>query len=154
MGRPRGFDTDEVLQRARDAFVSGGYAGTSVDALLRATGIQRASLYQAFGSKRGLFAAVLSRSASSPDASMAPPDIDVLLVALMDLCSTDEEIRQTVRGQIDRLADRGAAELLGARLLRRAGLLDPVAEPEPIANPKDQLKQRQVKENAHEHRDD
>ena len=37
-GRPRSFDTDEVLDRVRDTFWRYGYAGTSMDQLSAATG--------------------------------------------------------------------------------------------------------------------
>ena len=58
MGRPRGFSEDEVLDAAA-AFVLGGYEGTSIDDLVKALNLHRGSLYQAFGSKHGLFLAAL-----------------------------------------------------------------------------------------------
>jgi AcrR family transcriptional regulator len=54
-GRPREFDRDEVLRRARDAFWRRGYEGTSMADLVEATGIASARLYAAFGSKDDLF---------------------------------------------------------------------------------------------------
>ena len=61
MARPREFNEAEVLDRAMRAFCSHGYEGTSVASLTAATGLVAASLYAAFGSKRGLFEAVLDR---------------------------------------------------------------------------------------------
>jgi TetR/AcrR family transcriptional regulator, transcriptional repressor for nem operon len=55
MGRPRTFDESQVLRQAREAFHDHGYAGTSVEELTAATGLQRSSLYGAFGDKHGLF---------------------------------------------------------------------------------------------------
>jgi AcrR family transcriptional regulator len=55
MGRPRTFDEPQVLRQAREAFHDHGYAGTSVEQLTAATGLQRSSLYGAFGDKHGLF---------------------------------------------------------------------------------------------------
>jgi TetR/AcrR family transcriptional repressor of nem operon len=55
MGRPRTFDEPDVLRRARDAFQDHGYAATSVEQLTAATGLQRSSLYGAFGDKHELF---------------------------------------------------------------------------------------------------
>src|SRR5256714_8246052 len=55
MGRPRSFDEDQVLRAARDQFWSTGYAGTSVDDILTATGLGKGSLYGAFGDKHALF---------------------------------------------------------------------------------------------------
>jgi TetR/AcrR family transcriptional regulator, transcriptional repressor for nem operon len=54
-GRPREFDPDDVLARARDLFWSRGYAATSVQDLVDALAVQRGSLYAAFGDKRSLY---------------------------------------------------------------------------------------------------
>jgi TetR/AcrR family transcriptional regulator, copper-responsive repressor len=58
-GRPRGFDTDQVLGRVRDTFWRYGYAGTSMDQLSAATGLHKPSLYGAFGDKKRLYLAAL-----------------------------------------------------------------------------------------------
>jgi len=58
-GRPRSFDTDEVLDRVRDTFWRYGYAGTSMDQLSAATGLHKPSLYGAFGDKKKLYLAAL-----------------------------------------------------------------------------------------------
>ncbi|HEY6786114.1 MAG TPA: TetR/AcrR family transcriptional regulator [Trebonia sp.] len=55
MARPRSFDENEVLRAARDQFWSTGYAGTSMDDILAATGLGKGSLYGAFGDKHQLF---------------------------------------------------------------------------------------------------
>ncbi len=59
MARPREFDEREVLDRALDVFWTKGFEATSVQDLVNATGLGRASLYAAFGDKEGLFAATL-----------------------------------------------------------------------------------------------
>ena len=61
-GRPRGFDSGEVLGAATERFRTHGYAGTSLDDLVDATGLQRPSLYAAFGDKRALYLATLDRT--------------------------------------------------------------------------------------------
>lgn len=61
MGRPREFDLDEVLEAATEAFWRRGYEATSICDLQEATGLQRGSLYKAFGDKHGLFLAALQR---------------------------------------------------------------------------------------------
>ena len=58
-GRPRSFDTDQVLDRVRDTFWRYGYAGTSMDQLAAATGLHKPSLYGAFGDKKKLYLAAL-----------------------------------------------------------------------------------------------
>lgn len=55
MARPRNFDEMQVMRRARDAFHDGGYAATSIEQLTVATGLQRSSIYGAFGDKHALF---------------------------------------------------------------------------------------------------
>src|SRR5688572_25049598 len=60
MARPRQFDESSVLDRALDLFWSKGYEATSVQDLVDATGLGRASLYGAFGDKEQLFNRVLS----------------------------------------------------------------------------------------------
>ncbi len=54
-GRPRSFDEQEVLGRARDLFWSRGYAATSVQDLVDGLSVQRGSLHATFGDKRSLY---------------------------------------------------------------------------------------------------
>jgi AcrR family transcriptional regulator len=53
------FDRGAVIDAARDVFWQRGYAEAGITELEEATGLTRSSLYNAFGSKRGLFDAVL-----------------------------------------------------------------------------------------------
>jgi TetR/AcrR family transcriptional regulator, copper-responsive repressor len=54
-GRPRAYDPAQALARAAETFWKAGYAGTSLDDLSEATGMNRPSLYAAFGDKRDLY---------------------------------------------------------------------------------------------------
>jgi AcrR family transcriptional regulator len=60
-GRPRTFCTEKALDSAMQVFWRKGYEGTSLVDLTNAIGINSPSLYAAFGSKEGLFRAVLER---------------------------------------------------------------------------------------------
>ena len=55
MARPRQFDADKALDRTMRVFWEHGYHATSVQDLMKAAGIQKQSLYGAFGDKRSLF---------------------------------------------------------------------------------------------------
>ena len=66
LGRPRAFDADKVLDRALQVFWRKGYEGTSLSDLTNAMGINRPSLYAAFGDKEALFRKVLDRYADGP----------------------------------------------------------------------------------------
>jgi TetR/AcrR family transcriptional regulator, copper-responsive repressor len=54
-GRPRAFITDEVLDRVRAVFMEKGFAAASLDDLAAASGLNRPSLYAAFGDKEQLY---------------------------------------------------------------------------------------------------
>jgi TetR/AcrR family transcriptional repressor of nem operon len=61
LSRPREFDRDDVLERAMRVFWRQGYSATSVDDLVRESGINRASAYATFGDKHALFVASIRR---------------------------------------------------------------------------------------------
>jgi AcrR family transcriptional regulator len=54
-GRPRAYEPDVALGKALDLFRKDGFAATSLDDLSTATGMNRPSLYGAFGDKRELY---------------------------------------------------------------------------------------------------
>jgi TetR/AcrR family transcriptional regulator, transcriptional repressor for nem operon len=63
--RPREFDHDDVLRIAFDQFWRNGVRGTSLSDIARDAGVQRGSLYNAFGSKEALFLCAYERYASN-----------------------------------------------------------------------------------------
>jgi TetR/AcrR family transcriptional regulator, transcriptional repressor for nem operon len=116
MGRQRSYDEGDVLDRSAATFLRAGYEGTSIEELVGATGLHRGSLYQAFGSKRGLFVSCRRRQVSEHPAS--EDTTDLVLVALLELAPRDEEVRGLLREHLSR---RGVtATHLGRRLLTRA----------------------------------
>lgn len=82
MVRTRAFDPSTTLSRVVDLFSSKGYSETSMDDIVRATGVSRYGIYGTFGNKRELFEQALERYAEGmgkqsylrllePDASLA-----------------------------------------------------------------------------------
>ena len=60
-GRPRAYEPEVALGKALDLFRREGFAATSLDELSAATGMNRPSLYGAFGDKRQLYIKSLQR---------------------------------------------------------------------------------------------
>jgi len=67
-GRPRAFDADRALDDAMRVFWRKGYNGTALSDLTQAMGINRPSLYAAFGNKEKLFLRALDRYFNGPSA--------------------------------------------------------------------------------------
>ena len=134
MGRPRGFDERDVVDSAAGLFVRLGYEATSVDDLVAATGLHRGSLYKAFGSKRGLFVTALRSTVEGLGVGQAPSEtppaaLDLLIVAALELAPRDAEVLDLIARACRELGEhaslqspRTVAEVLGRRLLERAGL--------------------------------
>lgn len=77
MARPREFDENEVLNRALQIFWAQGYDATSVEDLVTATGLARASLYGAFGDKEQLFQRVVKHYLEQSDREIAEATRDL-----------------------------------------------------------------------------
>ena len=130
------------MRSARRAFAETGYAGTSLDDLLEATGLARQSLYNAFGGKKELFMrALLSDTAGAVDAvksilngtdapivriraqlvkaavehgaGQAPPTL--FLRAAVELSSRDSDIASTVAAAFDAIRGDYAACIVDAQ---------------------------------------
>src|SRR5580704_17269763 len=93
LGRPRSFDVDRHLDHALRVFWRKGYEGTSLSDLTKAVGVNRPSLYAAFGDKKALFRKALDRYLTGPAAY------------------TQEALKEpTARAVVERLL-KGAADL-------------------------------------------
>jgi len=66
IGRPREFDRDRALDAAMRVFWRFGYEGASLTELTAAMGINRPSLYAAFGDKAALFREAVARYGAGP----------------------------------------------------------------------------------------
>lgn len=64
-GRPKGFDNDVILEKAMNVFWARGYEGTSLAELTDVLGINKPSLYAAFGDKEELFRKALAKYLAS-----------------------------------------------------------------------------------------
>ena len=69
-GRPRAYQPEIALGKALDLFRKDGFAGTSLDDLSAATGMNRPSLYGAFGDKRELYIKSYARYRADARAAM------------------------------------------------------------------------------------
>ena len=95
VGRPRAFDIEEALDQALKIFWRKGYEGASLPDLTRAMGINRPSLYAAFGNKEALFRKALDRYNDGPAAYVrealeeptARTVVEALLRGTVDLLS-------------------------------------------------------------------
>jgi AcrR family transcriptional regulator len=60
-GRPRAYDPHTALQQALGVFWSTGYSGASLDSIATAAGMNRPSLYAAFGDKHAIYIKALEQ---------------------------------------------------------------------------------------------
>src|SRR5476651_2506345 len=69
-GRPRAYQPEIALGKVLDLFRKDGFAATSLDDLSAATGMNRPSLYGAFGDKRELYIKSYARYRADSRAAM------------------------------------------------------------------------------------
>ena len=100
MVRTRTFDPQTTLATAVDLFAAKGYADTSMEDLVRATGVSRYGLYGTFGNKRELFEQALEKYADGmgkqsflrllePDASLGHIR-RIFSERIADMCCAEE----------------------------------------------------------------
>jgi len=100
-GRPREFDEEKALDAAMNVFWRDGYEGASLASLTQAMGINRPSLYAAFGDKEQLFRRVVERYENGPAAYVtealkepaARAAIERLLHSVADMSTCPENPR-------------------------------------------------------------
>lgn len=96
MGRPRAFDPSTVLDQATEVFWRHGFRATSLDDLVAATGLNRPSLYGAFGDKAQLFETCLEHYENKwmgpllTQAATEPTSLDALISIIRGLGSLQQ----------------------------------------------------------------
>lgn len=116
MARPRAFDEHLVVTQVATLFAEQGFNGTSLDDLVAYTGLQRGSIYKAFGSKLNLFHLALQQTAAAFSGSQT--DLDLLTVALKELSADDEVTSRICRRILDE-SDTNLPLLLGNNLINK-----------------------------------
>jgi TetR/AcrR family transcriptional regulator, transcriptional repressor for nem operon len=117
MARPRTFDPQDILLKAREIFWSKGYRSTTLDDITAATGLTKPSLYAGFGDKASLFLKVLddyhdrlvARSAGIlSGAPTARAAVEAWLMSLLPICSGKKGRRGCL--SVNTLTDGGPKE--------------------------------------------
>ena len=67
---------EALLQAAAEVFFEQGYVATSIDAIIDRAGGSKRNIYSEFGSKEGLFAAIVTSSADTALSTLAMDEID------------------------------------------------------------------------------
>ena len=98
MGRTKQFDERQALVSAMLVFWEKGYDGTSIQDLEHAMGLNRTSIYNAFGNKRAIFDRVMSCYKESV--------MSALFAELDDAPNIKEGIRRMLNGALDIHFDR------------------------------------------------
>jgi len=99
MARPRAFDEKQVLHAVREQFWTVGYAATSLEDLMRVSGLGKGSLYAAFGDKHQLFLRALR--------SYTENIHDQLRRALAEAPRAIDALRMLLEAPIDEPTDSG-----------------------------------------------
>ena len=102
MARPREFDLEEALDKAQAVFWERGYASTTTAELALVMGIQKGSLFHAFGDKRSLFIQTLTRYLEKSRAELrnAIENANDPMKALKGWVQTKAERCATVEGRL------------------------------------------------------
>lgn len=108
-GRPRAFDPETALEQALQVFWRKGYEGTSLTDLTEAMGINRPSLYAAFGNKEDLFRKAFDRYLAGPASFWGQA-----LQAPTARAVAEQLLRGGVAAQTDPTRPRGCLGVQGA----------------------------------------
>lgn len=126
MAGVRQFDEATVVEQALAVFWDKGFRATSMLDLATATGVQRGSLYHAYGGKEQLFGKVFGQFAqeflAGAEAALDRPDRRQSLLTFFDYCITSITTGSPSRGCLSTRTAVEASEPLVAAAVRQ--LLD------------------------------
>jgi AcrR family transcriptional regulator len=128
-GRPPEFDHEEALEKALQVFWAHGYEGASMAELTEAMGINRPSIYAAFGNKEALFRKALGKYVSGPVAYVAEAlkeptarrVVEVLLTKSAELLAGQDNPRGCMIVQGALTCGQGAEPIHGELVAYRNG---------------------------------
>lgn len=118
VARPRTFDRETALDSAVDVFWEHGYEGASLTQLCAAMGINKPSLYAAFGDKRRLFEEVVERYVEEGPAWGQ---------AALDLPSVADAVSTYLHRTVDAITRAGRPH--GCLVVQSAGKCSPASSP-------------------------
>lgn len=101
MARPKKYDRDQALEKAKDIFWQKGYDSIGVRAIEECTGLNRFAIQTDFGGKEGLFLEALEKYAQESDTLIISPIRNGSIQEIIDFfkaLSTPEENDQRVYG--------------------------------------------------------
>lgn len=119
MARPRQFLEEDVVEISAMHFAKAGYNATSIDDLVAVTGLQRGSLYKAFGSKLNLFTLCFEKYALNESWNSSELGLDLMIVALREVVDQDKVIERKAKKALATISKPKAATLLGSRLVQK-----------------------------------
>ena len=119
MARPRQFLEEDVVEIAAQHFAKAGYNATSIDDLVAVTGLQRGSLYKAFGSKLNLVTLCFVKYAVEENWNNSEMGLDLMIVALREVVDQDKVVQRKAKKALANISKSKAATLLGSRLVQK-----------------------------------
>ncbi|KRL05118.1 HMG-I and HMG-Y, DNA-binding regulatory protein, TetR [Liquorilactobacillus oeni DSM 19972] len=121
MGRNKKFNQEQVLAEIGKLFVKYGFNATSLDDIVKCTGLLRGSLYSTFGSKQGMFVSALKLSLKGENNQVS---WGLLIIAMLEVAPRNNMVRDIVQQWYKENKSANVAELIGLQLLKHGGIIE------------------------------
>lgn len=118
MGRKKLFNEKKVIESIGKTFIKYGYEGTSLDDLVKATGVLRGSLYSTFGSKHGMFVTALLHSIA--DNPYSDQTLNLIVISMMELTANDNQVLSIIRRWAKNLEKNDLISIIGRTVITRS----------------------------------